>query len=391
MSQGERHHSGSKAYVFVVCGSREHLDTLSYSLEALRHMTQCRIIVVTDSRRNEVTISWPNILDVATPTHFTHHQASIYLKTSLHRILPKGPCYCYLDTDVIAISPGVDEVFSCKSGPVNFAPDHSRLTEFSPHALHCGCVERHEEDLKELSHMLEWLEKKRAQSPTSSSPYSDHPNVSRSKHWGEKLKDLLFRRYGSGRKVTHQTVDSDEQVEQRYAQWFLDTGKNIWINPEGREVHTVRCDHLIDRIASTFGIHGIDPNWQHWNGGVFLFDSESHAFLDAWHQKTLSIFEHADWKIRDQGTLIATAWEFGLQQMPLLPIEYNFIVDSFMATKIKFSSEDKGVSNNGGASYITPFFVHVLNRFGDNSWKIWVWVDETVRRKVAFNKKLQTH
>ncbi len=388
MSHGERQYSGSKAYVFVACGSRKHLDTLSYSLEALRHMTQCRIIVVTDSRRNEVPISWPDLLNVATPSHFNHHQASIYLKTSLHRILPEGPCYCYLDTDVLAISPRVDDIFTHKSGPVTFAPDLNGLPKFSPYAVRCGCLEQHENDLEELKRMLEWKEKKRNQSPTSSPPPVDPSSEGQLKEWGQKLKDLLFRGSRRLKKVEHLSVDPGEQEAQRYAKWFLDSDKNIWINPEGREIHTVRCEHLTEQIASTFGIHGIDTNWQHWNGGVFLFDSESHAFLDAWHHKTLIIFDNPTWRIRDQGTLIATSWEFGLQQSRLLPREFNFIVDFFTEKTNQMIFDENGIRNDDCSSIESAVFIHIIHHFGDKTWDTWNWIDKRVNHRILSSTHL---
>ncbi|MBK8706560.1 MAG: hypothetical protein IPN33_25310 [Saprospiraceae bacterium] len=65
-----------------------------------------------------------------------NHQASIWLKTSLHRILPAGPLYCYLDTDVVAIRPGVDDIFQRYVAPITFCTDHCRLKAFSPTAVH---------------------------------------------------------------------------------------------------------------------------------------------------------------------------------------------------------------------------------------------------------------
>ena len=92
------------AYVFVVCGERKHIETLHFSLKSLKLVSQFPIWVVTDKKRNEIEIEHDNIIDVSTPEDFNHHQASIWLKTSLHRILPKGTTYCYLDSDVIAMN-----------------------------------------------------------------------------------------------------------------------------------------------------------------------------------------------------------------------------------------------------------------------------------------------
>jgi hypothetical protein len=77
---------------------------LHRSLEYLRPRTALPIIVVTDTRRNEIGIDHPTVIDVETPGRFSHHQASIFLKTGLHRVLPPHREYAYLDTDVIAAS-----------------------------------------------------------------------------------------------------------------------------------------------------------------------------------------------------------------------------------------------------------------------------------------------
>ena len=141
------------------------------------------------------------------PERFDNHQASILMKTGLHRIVgdTERIC-CYLDSDVVAVNSGVDRIFQRKRGPVTFAADHTRLPMFSRYAVRCSCVR------------------------------------------------------GS-------------------------------------------CDHLRQAIGSKFGVDVFDPEWQHWNGGVFLFDSGSMDFLDTWHTYTRAIFDDPGWKTRDQGTL----------------------------------------------------------------------------------------
>ena len=59
---------------------------------------------------------------------------------------------------------------------------------------------------------------------------------------------------------------------------------------------------------------------------MFVFDKSSIAFLNTWHDYTMEIFNDPEWKTRDQGTLIATAWKFGLQYHQTLPIGYNFLI-----------------------------------------------------------------
>src|SRR5579863_2773170 len=142
-------------FVFVVCGAREHLDTLHFSLRYLRYFSKNEIVVVTDPRRNEIPVEHPDVIEVNTPENFTHHQASIYIKTGLHKFLPKGFNYCYLDTDVVAINKECDDIFSHQQGLVTFAPDHCRMPRFSPNAVKCDCLQRNKKEIAELEQLME--------------------------------------------------------------------------------------------------------------------------------------------------------------------------------------------------------------------------------------------
>lgn len=144
-------------FVFVVCGSKEHIDTLHFSLEYLKKYSQNTILVLTYSTRNEIPISHEHVIDVQAPTEFNHHQASIYLKTGIHKFVPKGHNYCYIDSDVIAFSPEVDAIFDEFIEPIRFAPDHCRLNYFSPYAVNCNCQQlfntARDRFLAELNHV----------------------------------------------------------------------------------------------------------------------------------------------------------------------------------------------------------------------------------------------
>ncbi len=124
--------NGNNIFVFVVCGGREHIDTLHFSLQALKQCTKNEILIVTDSGRNEIAVEHNQVIDVKTPEHLNNHQASIYLKTALHRFVPAGNNYCYLDTDVVALDRGVDEIFAEFKAPILFAADHCLMDQFSP-------------------------------------------------------------------------------------------------------------------------------------------------------------------------------------------------------------------------------------------------------------------
>jgi len=140
------------------------------------------------------------------------------------------------------------------------------------------------------------------------------------------------------------------------------------------------CDHLRATIESKFGVEIGHPNWQHWNGGVFLFDSESTNFMDMWHEYTQSIFGDPHWRTRDQGTLIAAVWKLGLQHQPVLPRNYNYIVDAMHGVpnpkRPALSSAgyhvDREYSLDPCNGLPRPHFLHFINgSMGARGWKNW--------------------
>ncbi len=141
-------------FVFVVCGDREHIDTLHFSLKALQKFSAKRIIVVTDSTRNEVPVIHSEIIDIKTPEKYDHHQASIFLKTGLYQFLSKGSLYCYLDTDVVAVDTKVNSIFNEYVSPITFCTDQGNLASFSPYSYHCNCLEYFVESNKKLSRAI---------------------------------------------------------------------------------------------------------------------------------------------------------------------------------------------------------------------------------------------
>jgi hypothetical protein len=89
------------------------------------------------------------------------------------------------------------------------------------------------------------------------------------------------------------------------------------------------CNHLRQSILCDFAVDVGPCDWALWNGGVFLFDHESADFFGVWHNFTRQILANSFWRTRDQGTLAATVWKLGLQDQPILPRLFNFIVDRF--------------------------------------------------------------
>jgi hypothetical protein len=248
---------------------------LHRSIEYLRLRSALPIVIVTDTRRNEIAIDHPTVtgidhitvIDVETPSVFNHHQAGIFLKTGLLRFLPPHREYAYLDTDVIAAAEGVDRIFDFQSGPVTFAGDftirETCVATFSPWAVNCSCL-----------------------------------------------------------------------------------------NDGARA-----CSHLAQAIDRKFGV-GVRDDWIHWNGGVFLFGPDARAFMETWHALTLRIFGDPYWRIRDQGTLIATVWMLGMQSQARLPEQYNFIVN-LENPDLRFHRVE-GYSHHKSLPAIHPAFLHLL-------------------------------
>ena len=153
----------NRSFVFVVCGAEEHTNTLNFSLKALKARTTLPILVVTDTARNEGIIEHHSrgVIDVRTPVALDHHQASIWLKTSLHRYIPlEMGIYCYMDTDVVAVRNNVEDVFMEYVAPITFCSDHCRMRQFSPHAINCGCTNTQKANAVQLQSLLDEIPKR---------------------------------------------------------------------------------------------------------------------------------------------------------------------------------------------------------------------------------------
>lgn len=389
-----------KIFVFVVCGGIEHLETLHYSLAALRKYSRCKIIVLTDSSRNEIPVAHDNIVDIKTPDSFTHHQASIYLKTALHRFLPKGNLYCYLDADVVALHEQVDAVFDEYLPPITFAPDHCVANQFSLSAMRCGCSEKYRAWEKELKSLF--LKYKDLSRPPE--------NLEKKERLLKKLDALkknklhhswISLRYNMSRAIFK--LDNDNFLDKRTRIWTDKNGQTVlyeknvksslemiesttpyriekeqgkkWLR-DGLDVFDARCTHLHEAILKEFGIAVNEQDWQHWNGGVFLFDERSAEFLDSWHEKTMRIFKLPEWRIRDQGTLMATAWQFGLQQHKTIPTRFNLIAD-YEHQQIKHLGDLAfEVERNKHKEIIQPAFIHIYHHWADKKWDVWQAVEK---------------
>jgi len=285
------------AFVFVVCGER-HAARLNITLKFLKKFSQRDILVV--KNRARLKLDCDQVITPKVPAGLDHHQASIFLKTSLHKILARERRrFCYLDNDVIAVDHRVDTIFDRAREPVSFAADHCHLGEFSRHAVNCHCT--------------------------------------------------------------------------------------------GRE-----CEHLHAAIRKMFGVKVTPKTWQHWNGGVFVFDEASAEFMERWHRNTLSVFKDPYWQVRDQGSLAATVWQLGLQNHPTLHRDFNFIVDPLdrvprarrdtVQARDLFPNESYALRNgtSNGTAKPHPAFLHFINGgVGKRGWKNWDDAERLLDAKVS--------
>jgi len=344
-----------RAFVFAVCGNARHIRLFHRAAEWLARYSSHLVMVVTDPARNETPITHSEIVEVETDPELTHHQASIFLKTSLHRHLPKGNLYCYLDTDVLALSSECDDVFDAFCGPITFARDIVPMDVFSRFAAHCGCAERLDAALRERERAVSQYEVTLGREYAALSEEIGRLTernrsslTARARSWlryhfggqNYRLSENLIQEKRTGWWMDGDGIRLDEKYD---LNGFIEKETGLrWdvilvdhVMQDGRPLGAYTCTHLHELISRHFGVDGIPPGWRHWNGGVFLFDDSSWDFMEHWHKSTMSVMDDPDWKVRDQGTLAATAWEMGLQQHPCLDARFNRIVD-LAAQQVEF-------------------------------------------------------
>lgn len=385
-------------FVFIVCGAKEHIESLHFSMKFLKKFSKNEIYVVTDKKRNEILIDHETIIDIHTPEKFNNHQASIYLKTGIHKFLPKGNNYCYLDTDVIALSEQCDAIFEEFIPPIRFAPDHCRVNKFSPYAVHCNCSSKWEKDRSLFNTVI---------SKSDKNKLLTDPYIIKKKNELQLVFDAI--KSSKINKViaaikylfSFPVFQLDDQFffDKKKRTWQLSSGeivlyevdikkmeketglhynkwKRTWLNDSGDDIWQDECDHLTEFINKDFKIKVTEKNWQHWNGGVFLFNDLSYLFLEEWHKKTMAIFNLTDWKTRDQGTLIATVWELGLQDHPVLAKKWNFLADR-NNNKLDFDNEGFFTDDNWETKH-KVVFSHIYHSFGDSKWGLWNYIASKV-------------
>jgi len=389
-------------FVYVACGSDEHIRRLQLSIRALKKFSKKDIIVVTDALKNQVSIEYDKIISIPTPSNLNAHQSVIFLKTSLHRYLENGPIYTYLDTDIIARSSLVNRVFDHFINPVAFATDYVDIQHFSPAAMMCGCVEKFRHYEKTLTGLFETYDpnyfrmrnpdnrKKIARIEQLNTEYRKNnwwTLYKKFKHWFDPHHIHLtdFTHYVK-RKTGYTWNDKDQTWldDQGKIIYSLDTAFNqgieacsgyrfdetihAWKAPDGQPVNDVKCSHLQDAISERTGI-SIPGEWRHWNGGLFIFDERSAPFLEDWHRLSVDAFRNPYWVTRDQGTLATAVWKQGLQRQSTLPAKFNFIFTPRFRNARYLGKNTFALTSK--LQVIKPGFLHLIDGITDSTRYFW--------------------
>ncbi len=385
-------------FVFVVCGGKEHIEKLNFSLKFLGKYSKNEIIVLSDLKRNEIKIEHNNIIQIDTPEDFDHHQASIFIKTGLNKFLPKSHNYCYLDGDIVAINEKVDEIFNFFKPPIIFAKDHCVLQDFSPHAMNCSCIENKMKNdiffktkasellgkmnftnlkIKEQSELLLQIFEKRRKNPIK---YLIHNIIYLIKRYILPTKQFKVKqfKFNKSDKCWYNSENEIVLFDYTYYNNKLWTKEGIRFNVKGNfwetkdgKIHKFevpKCSHLSEYLEKEYGIK-IPNNWQHWNGGVFLFNDESEEFLNYWQEITIKEFSNPYTKTRDQGTLALSVWKFGLENHPNIPEEFNWIC-GFANNNIAWD-KNLGYTKDGFKTHFYPKLLHIYHEWGNKDWSIW--------------------
>lgn len=306
----------NRKFVFIICGKKDHIETLNQSLRFLRYFSQKEIIVITDKKRNESEILHDNIINVVSPVHFTNKQASRWLKTGLWQWLDMSHTYCYLDSDIIAVSEEMDSIFDYRQGVIQFVQDVTSIGD-------CGGYLVYENETKELRKKEDEFRK-----------FFNQKTKSRL----SSLRNWLKRKLSNGVKTSRGQGSSPRKPGKRFfienigkshllsKGYFFDSRTGYWKNYKGDKLYAPTSTILIERIKETFGVEVSNPNWKMWNGGLFLFDKKSEDFLKNWHEWTIQIFENPNWQDRDMGTLAATIWKYEIENESNLPSKFNYLL-----------------------------------------------------------------
>lgn len=378
----------NRNYVFAVCGESKYLRQCEDAVMRLGNFSSLPIYIITDVKRNDSKITAEaKIIEVETPGDLNHHQASIYLKTSLPHFLPvQTSSYCYLDSDVFAVSDKADTIFDCEHEGIGFAQDLYTVNEFSAYVFNDGFLEKRLAENQEVVSLISKLEalhhhfKEKQQSPEGKKleaflstvkkdpfrnllPLSNYLFARAFKFEKQKIRDDLY--YKSAAKAW---VDKNEnEILFDYpsrinkllssSPYKFDKKKGSWLNPKGEKVFSMKHPKLREWLTQQTN-RQFSGEERLLNGGVFVFDQRAIPFFNTWHDEVMKQLPDNSFRNRDQAALFLAAQKYpGLIGKPLDSC-YNFLVDE-QHPKFYFHAK-KGVGGYG-THWRKPIFMHFIS------------------------------
>jgi hypothetical protein len=127
-----------KKLFVLACAGESHAHRANLALRFLKKFSRTEIVVI--AAQGGPPIDHDQVLPFPLLEGVSTERGMMVLKAALPLILgERGTRACYLDTDVVAVSPQVDEIFDAYIAPVVFAQDHLSIDAFSRCAISCGC------------------------------------------------------------------------------------------------------------------------------------------------------------------------------------------------------------------------------------------------------------
>ena len=125
-------------FVLIGCGDR-YVTRINRALHFLKKATRTEIVVL--RARSGIIVDHDQVVECLPPAQFTNSEASVAMKTNVHRLMGDAPGYsCYLDSDVIPVRPLIDQIFQHHRGEVSFAKDHVNIDRLSRYVVPCLCA-----------------------------------------------------------------------------------------------------------------------------------------------------------------------------------------------------------------------------------------------------------
>jgi MoaA/NifB/PqqE/SkfB family radical SAM enzyme len=135
------------AFFLAITGERQ-IDEVSPALHFLKKFSKAEVIVL--HTRSERRVAHDAVFEIALPSEWDDRRAAMYLKThALEYMQDIAEEFCYLDSSVMTLAQGVDEVFAAPDAPLRFAAGTQSIDSLSRSAVNCHCLEANCNHLRE--------------------------------------------------------------------------------------------------------------------------------------------------------------------------------------------------------------------------------------------------